>query len=178
MIRRIAVLAFVFALALSFGFAQTVVAPAAPAAPATGLHFATSVQAIELDIAGTTAAAESTLATLDFTATTQIQGQAIVGPGYKGYYGGLQWTPDFSKLIAKTLLPADTLQPYISGAGGVGQQADGINHASVIVGGGLNYDPTGTGHFSMQAGRFDYVRVGSKNGWAVGGGISIIFPQS
>lgn len=173
-----AMIAFVLVLAFAATARAQTTLPSAPAPATTGLQFATSVQALELDIAGTTASAESTLATLNFTTTTQLQGQVIVGPGFKGYYGGYQWTPNIAKLIAKTLLPSDTLQPYVSGFGGVAQQSDGINHASEIVGGGLNYDPTGAGHFSVQAGRFDWVHIGSKNGWAVGGGISVIFPQN
>ncbi len=75
-------------------------------------------------------------------------------------------------LLAKTKLNPSAFQLYVTGSVGVDDvsEANGPTkqHIAVLAGGGLNYDPTGTGKFSVNLVEVRYARLpGVENNTAI-----------
>lgn len=101
------------------------------------------------------------------------------------YFGGLSWTPNLSKLLAKTTLPKNTFQPFVHGAFGVARNvptgAPTTQGYGGIAGGGVRYDPNGSGKFTITLVRVDYYNHSgagpSPNGLLFGAGLQYVFGQ-
>ncbi len=98
---------------------------------------------------------------------------------FGGYFGGLKWIPKIDGLLAKTTIPPQTFQVYVHAAPGFVRTAAGSNKLGGIVGGGLDYDPSASGHFAVNVFRVDYLNApgfgASPHGFLVSSGIAVFF---
>jgi len=130
------------------------------------------------DIAGTYAVSANFL----------VRQDTLIFPGVAGnFFGaGLQYSlPQVCGLLANTNLNCEKFQPYVTGSAGVTRVPDDgvfVNHIGVMGGFGANYDPTGTGKFSvnlidfhlarlpgMTSGLTPIVSLGVSLGWGTNG---------
>jgi hypothetical protein len=133
-------------------FAQTTTPPPNPAT--TQPTFTLSGNVLALPSATQSSAATDIGLTFSVTNNWQLRADTIIAPtvSTQGYYGGLQYIIPTAKLLAKTNLNSNSFQFYLSGgAGEVHVTANGntLSHFGGLLGGGVNYDPTGTGKFSV-----------------------------
>ena len=161
---------------------MTVYAQTAP--PAGGTTFTASSQAVGVYIGGNWGVGTDIGEQLQVTNTVYVAGDELLATSisFTGYYGGLGWTPDISKLIAKTKLPANTFQPFVHAGAGVATNSDvktNGTHPSFFAGGGINYSPTKNGAFTLQPVRIDYLNAPgfgtSPHGWTIAAGMSYLF---
>ena len=146
-----------FAALCVFGFigalpaaAQTQTTTPAPVAGETPSSpqgsFSLTAQAVALPGGGQTVAGTVVGFTKSITGTVSLRNDDLLAPGsnLQGYFGGAQWFPNASKLLAKTKLTG--LQPYITGSVGIDRivPASGPSqqHIAFLAGGGLNYTPS------------------------------------
>lgn len=146
--------------------------------------FTLSTTAMNIQLNGTNSVATDISEALPFVQSKNyglftLTEHNIVAPSINltGYYGGLQWTPDLTKVIAKTLIPANTFQPYIEFGTGVVSNSTKY-HSSTFAGGCVNYDPTSEGHFGIPT-CVKYLNAPgfgkSPHGWEVSSGIKWSF---
>lgn len=127
-------------------------APAPVVAPTT--TFSITSQAVALPGGEQTVAATIVGGTYAVTTNLSIRNDNLMAPGngLQAYFGGLQYYLNAAKLLAKTTF-ANAIQPYITASMGVDivspANAPTQQHYSFLAGGGLNYDPSNTGHFSV-----------------------------
>lgn len=164
------------------------VTPAPPVDVTT--MFAVKTTAMNLHIAGANNAGTDVSASYTFltkgTASFQAVTDNLLVPGnnFQGYYGGagVTWTAD--KLFANTTLPKNTLQLYGQLEGGIARNVPPTGTAtskpSFYTHGGINYDPTHTGKFSINVidGGFVYApNLGypnpASNGYTLSVGIKL-----
>lgn len=125
------------------------------APPTNAGKFSITAQAMSLPGGGQTVAASMTGATYALSPNLSLRGEAILAPGNdtQAYAGGVQYVLPSSKLLAKSTLDAKKLQFYVTGSIGVDrvvpQSGPNQQHLALFAGGGVNYDPTGTGKFSV-----------------------------
>lgn len=104
-------------------------------------------------------------ATYGVTANALLRADNLLFPAVNGQYfgGGLQYALPTCGLLAKTTLNCEKLQVYATGSGGVSRitigTEPGVNHLGGMVGGGANYDPTGTGKFTVNLIDFHLARL-------------------
>lgn len=131
------------------------------------------------DIAGTYAV----------TANALLRSDNLIFPAVNGSYfgGGIQYALPTCGLLAKTNLNCEKFQFY--GTGSVGETRitvgsnPALDHIGAMVGGGANYDPTGTGKFvlnlfdvhvarfpGMASGAIAIASVGFNLGWGTNQG--------
>lgn len=169
----------VLALTAAFATALPVVAQApAPEAPSftPTATFSLSAQAVALPGGKNTVAATllgGTFQITDHFALRQTNLLAQAGD-MTGYYGGFEYAlPSLSKrLNAVSQFDASHLQFYVTGSAGVDRAsingADIKQHYSFLGGGGARYDPTGSGHFTMQLFEIQYLKApGYANSTAI-----------
>ena len=77
-----------------------------------------------------------------------LRSDNIVAANQQGYFGGFQYFLSSPKLLAKTNFDPTTFQFYLSASGGL------INNGTTqrpgfLAKGGVNYDPTHQGHFTV-----------------------------
>lgn len=98
---------------------------------------------------------------------------------FQAYVEGLKWTPNMNGLIAKTLIPPQTVQLSFQGSPGVVRNSAGRNALGGIGCANVDYDPTSTGHFSFNIVRACYLNASgfgaSPNGYAFSSGIAFNF---
>jgi hypothetical protein len=121
-------------------------APLAGQAPTSPQgSFSLTAQAVALPGGGQTVAGTVVGFTKQLTSTVSLRNDNILAPGssFQGYFGGVQWFPNASKLLAKTKLRG--LAPYVTGSVGVDRivPATGPSqqHIAFLLGGGMNFTP-------------------------------------
>ena len=103
------------------------------------------------------ASALSTAFSTQFTTNTRLRADVIAmpGAGYTGYVGGPQYNlcgiSALENLLASTTLSCGKIEPYVNAAAGLGRiQGSSTSQAFAwLFRGGLNYDPTSTGAFTI-----------------------------
>ncbi len=165
--------------------AQSVTPTSTPTPAQPGLTFTTSTQALAVSLGGQTSAATDISPSLGFLrgdyGAISLAEHNILAPGInlEGYYGGMEYVPNLASAFAKTLLPPNTLQPYFEVAvGDVLNTSVGKSHFSAFVGGGIKYDPTGSGKFLVTPIRIDYFNApgfGHPNGVTYASGLAVVF---
>lgn len=116
-----------------------------------------------------------------FTTNHQLRGDIITMPGvgYTGFFGGDQYAlcavKGLESLLSTTSLNCGKFSPYVNAAIGLGHISSGSTTTSQGFAGlgrvGANYDPTGSGHFTLNLFEVGYGHFGpgipgqSNNGW-------------
>jgi hypothetical protein len=141
---RIALLVFVSSLGL---WAQN---------PATDLpKFQLSAKVMSLPGGGVTSVATDIGATFAVTNNWLLRSDNILAPAVnlQGFFGGIQGPiPYAGKYLAKTNLDPKHFQPYITaslGAAHIVKASADSQQFAVLAGGGANYDPSGSGKFTI-----------------------------
>jgi hypothetical protein len=140
--------------ACSLAFAQTSPEPT-PAPSTNSTSFTISANVVSLPAGGITSAATDVGQTFAVTPNLFLRGDEILAPAVNlsGYFGGIQYALPTAKILAKTNLDPAHFQFYITGSGGQARVTVGANpvttHFAALAGGGINYDPTGKGRFSV-----------------------------
>lgn len=110
-------------------------------------------------------------ATFAVTKNWLLRSDNIIAPSVntEGFFGGVQYNlPQLANLLKNTNLNSSHFQFYASAALGaartqIGATGTPVNHFAALAGGGVNYDPTGTGKFSLNLAE---VRWAKMPGWA------------
>lgn len=130
--------------------------PAPAPAPAPSTTFSLTSQAVALPGGHETVAATIVGATYNVTKNVALRSDNMMVPGsnLQAYFGGVEYTLDASKLLAKTSLPVNEFQPYVTASAGVDVVtpsgfAATQQHYAFLAGAGINYDPANTGHFAI-----------------------------
>lgn len=104
--------------------------------------------------------------TNQFTTNLTLRGDVITmpGAGYSGFLGGPQYSlcgiKALENLLAPTSLSCGKFQPYIGAAAGLGEVATTSTKTwSALARGGANYDPTGSGKFTLNLFELGYLRA-------------------
>lgn len=121
--------------------------PAANVATNNG-QFTLSAKIVPLFASTGTIPAADVGGTFAVTTNLSLRSDNIVAANQQGYFGGLQYFLPSSKILAKTNFDPSTFQFYLSASGGL------INNGTsqrpgFLAQGGVNYDPTHTGHFTV-----------------------------
>lgn len=153
--KKIAI-AFLWALAFgSLAFAQSAPAPAPEPAPAGYSNFSLTASAVSLTGQGQTTAATDLGQAFAITNNFSLRADEIMAPSanLNAYLGGFKYFIPTTKALAKTNLNASSFQFYVTGGAGVNRWTDAtgkINqHIAAVAGGGVNWDPTNSGNFSV-----------------------------
>lgn len=127
-------------------------------------------QSNALDVASTTAFTADTLLRLDIF--------SMPGAGYTGYFGGAQYTPPaICNLLATTALSCGKINPYVGGEVGLGriqsQTSPTVSSIAGLARVGMNYDPTGTGRFTINLFEANWASLGpgARSTWSGSFGI-------
>jgi len=126
-------------------------------------------------------AALSAAFTDQFTANVQLRGDVITmpGAGYTGYFGGAQGTiPELCTLLETTSLNCGKAQFLFGGSVGMGRVQQGSSPTTQSLAGlvhaDANYDPTGSGKFTLNLFEVGWGHFGSgANGWYAQTGFSL-----
>jgi len=165
--------------------------------PVTIPLFATGTTVTALHLAGTTNPATDLYGQYHLTNNIVLRTDSLLAPGnnFQGYYGGVGWAGSPDALFTKTNLPKNTFQVYGFGDVGVARNvpASGptLQKFSFWLHGGLNYDPLGSGKFTVNVVDVGWINapgfsspnsagtlVSSPNGWTVSIGIKLGFGSS
>jgi len=82
--------------------------------------------------------------------------ETLLAPGsnQQGYFGRVHYSFSFEKATAKTQLPKNSFQGYVTASFGVVRNVPSTGpdtqHVGGMVGGGIMYDPTGSGKFIVK----------------------------
>lgn len=125
--------------------------------PATSLPtFSISASVLSLPSAQEASAATDIGATFAVTDHWLLRSDNILAPAVstQAYFGGVQGPIPYlnTLLAAKTHFDAAHFQPYLTASAGISHITVGgvdSQHFAALAGGGLNYDPTGKGKFSI-----------------------------
>lgn len=137
--------------------------PAAPVDLTT--LFAVGTDAVALHLGGQTVAAADAFGEFAITNKVTLRSDSILAPanGFQGYYGRAKYILPLDALFAKTNLPKKTFQAYIGGGGGIVRfvpaTGPGKARPSFLAGGGLKYDPTASGKFTITLLDANYVNA-------------------
>jgi hypothetical protein len=133
----------------------------------------------------------STAVTSQFTTNTALRFDvlAMPGAGYTGYIGGAQYylcgLSALEKLLMPTSLSCGKFSPYLSGGLGMGQIQSQLpggtteRGAAGLIRVGANYDPTGSGVFTLNLFEGGWGHFGpsipgeADQGWFFQSGISV-----
>lgn len=120
-----------------------------------------------------------------FTTNSQLRGDIIVMPAanYTGYFGGPQYSlcgiAAIENMLSTTSLNCGKFGLYVNGGIGLGRVQFGSstpqNSVAGLIRTGANYDPAGTGHFTInvfEAGWGSF-GVGARSAWFAQTGFNI-----
>jgi hypothetical protein len=140
--------AFVFVLLGALAFGQTPNPnPAANVATNQG-QFTLSAKVVPLFAKTGTIPAADVGGTFAVTKNVSLRSDNIVAADRQGYFGSVQYFLSSPKILSKTNFDPSTFQFYLSAGGGfVNNGVD--QRPGLLARGGVNYDPTHTGHFTV-----------------------------
>lgn len=127
--------------------AQTNPSPSANVATNNG-QFTLSASAMSLSTTQGTVPVADLGATFAVTTNLSLRSDNIVGSPNQGYFGGVQYFLPSSSILSKTNFDPATFQFYLTGSGGLVRTST-AQHAGFLAGGGVNYDPTHSGKFTV-----------------------------
>lgn len=147
---------------------------AATTAPATPFAQNISLTAGILTLNGSsgTTAITDVGGTLALSPSLDLRQDSLLGQsvGLTAYLGSIQYKPPLLGFVQKaTNLNAKQIQFYVYGGAGIDRVTDPTSgvlsqHIAAQAGGGLNYDPAGNGHFSINLFDIRWARLpGFKN---------------
>lgn len=148
-------------LAATASFAQD---PAPQPTPTTTFH----LQASALSLSGNKQTVPGTVigGTLAITDNISIREDNILVPAgdLQAYTGGLQYALPFlsKKVTSSTVMDGNSFQFYVTGSLGVvhvAKNGGDAQHYAILAGGGLNFDPTHTGKFSVNLFELRYAKL-------------------
>lgn len=134
-------------------FGQTVTPTTNPST--TAATFTLSASVLSLPGGNQTSAATDIGATFAVTPNFLLRSDTILAPSVNlsGYFGGVEYVLPTHGILAKTNLDETHFQFYVTASGGQARITVGtapeVNHFAVLAGGGVNYDPSGSGKFSI-----------------------------
>src|SRR5215469_10507575 len=171
---------FVSSLFVSFALALSALAqtpnpnPSANVATNNG-QFTLSARAVAVSGAAGSVAASDIGGTFAVTTSLSLRSDNLIVANSQGYFGGVQYFLPSSKLLAKTNFDPSTFQFYLTASGGE-VLTNSVKHPGFLAGGGINYDPTHTGKFTVnvievRAARLPYISTGVTA--LVSGGVSL-----
>lgn len=155
-------------------------APTPSTNPSTNLPtFNLNASVISLSGHGQTTPVADVGATFSVTPKWMLRSDNLVGgASLNAYFGGLQYFPTL-KFLQKTNLNSKSFQFYLTAGAGSNHVAvsstQTAQHFALEAGGGLNYDPTGTGKFTVNLFEVKYLKLpGFNNNTAsIAGGIVV-----
>jgi hypothetical protein len=122
--------------------------PAANVATNNG-QFTISAQIVPLFTKTGTVPATDVGATFAITTSLSLRSDNLVSANQQGYFGGVQYFLSAPKILAKTNFDPSTFQFYLHASGGLINNGTDVR-PGFLAGGGVNYDPTHTGKFTVQ----------------------------
>ncbi|MCU1304926.1 MAG: hypothetical protein JWQ87_5210 [Candidatus Sulfotelmatobacter sp.] len=137
------------------GFAQNATPAATPNPSTTAPTFTLNASILSLPANSQTSAATDIGATFAVTDKLLLRSDNILAPSVNlsAYFGGIQYALPTAKILTKTNLDPAHFQFYLTGSAGQARVTVGSDptrtHFAALVGGGVNYDPAGTGKFSI-----------------------------
>lgn len=145
--------------------------------PSNQTQFSLSAQAVSLGSKNGATPATDVGGTFRVTPNLSLRSDNILSGNTQGYFGGLQYFIPSKGILAKTNFDPAAFQFYLTASGGEVLYGS-FKHPGFLVGGGVNYDPTGSGHFSVnivevRAARLPYVAPGVTA--LISGGIRLGF---
>lgn len=160
----------------TLSFAQTTVSTQT----SSNSLFTASAGPIAINLNGRSNVGVENINSLAITKSLTIEETNLLATGASltGFYGGASYTTNFDKwLSAHTVLPKQTFGFYGRFAAGTVQNTMlSKSHFSTKVAGGILYDPTHGGQFTITAGEIGYINApgfGKKpNGWTAKTGIA------
>lgn len=177
---------FVILLLLALACPKTPAQSTTPApAPAISPSYTFSMQASAVALPGNhqTVAGSLTVPVFYLTDRLALRNDNLLAPAsdLQGYFGGIQYDFPLDSLLSKTKLPKNTFSLYITGSAGIDRivpaQGQEHQHYAFLFGGGVHYDPTGTGHFGLSLIEVRYAKLpGYANNTAIiGSGVKLSF---
>lgn len=169
-------------LAVSVAVAQEVTQP--PPNPSTNApSFTLSASVLSLPSGNQTSAATDIGGTFAVTPNLLLRSDNILAPAVNlsAYCGGLEYGLPAGKILAKTNLDPGHFQFYVTASGCQSRVTVGNTdpqvHFGYLGGGGVNYDPTGKGKFSINLAEVRYARLPglSQNTVIVSSGLRLGF---
>lgn len=144
-------------------FGQTVATTPNPST--TAATFTLNASILSLPANNQTSAATDIGATFAVTPKFLLRSDNILAPAVNlsAYFGGVQYALPTAKILAKTNLDPMHFQFYLTGSMGqsritVGSQPTQTSIAA-LLGGGINYDQTGTGKFAVNLLEVRWARI-------------------
>lgn len=141
-------------------------APAPSPNPSTSSStFTISANVLSLPASQQTNAATDIGQTFAVTPKFLLRADEILAPSVNldSYFGGIQYSLPTAKILAKTNLDPAHFQFYVVGSAGQARVTkNGVptaTHFASLAGGGVNYDPAGTGKFSINLIEVRYARL-------------------
>lgn len=139
------------ALVASFAGAQD-----KPANPSTDMpSFTLSASVLSLPGGNQTSAATDIGATFAVTPRFLLRSDNILAPAVnmQSFFGGVEYRLNTHKILGQTNLDETHFGFYVTASAGQARITVGTNpeqtHFAALAGGGVNYDPTGSGKFSI-----------------------------
>lgn len=137
-------------------FAPLVLGQTAPPNPPTNAPtFTLSASVLSLPGGNQTSAATDIGGTFAVTPNLLLRSDNIIAPAVNtsAYFGGIEYVLPTHKILSKTNLDESHFQFYVTGSAGQARITTGSSpeqtHFAALAGGGANYDPSGTGKFSV-----------------------------
>lgn len=145
--------------------------------PSNQTQFSLQASAVSLSAKGGATPATDIGGTFKVTPNFSLREDSLIAADSQGHFGGFQYFLPSTKLLTKTSFDPAAFQFYITASGGEVLTA-GLKHPGFLAGGGINYDPTGSGHFTVnlveiRAARLPYVAAGVVP--LISGGIKLGF---
>ena len=183
--KRIALVClFLLLAAITPAFGQTP-APAPVPAPAGYSTFSITASVMNFSGQGSTSAATDLGQAFAITNHFSLRADEILAPSANAqvYLGGFKYFLPASKALEKTNLNSETFQFYVTGGVGVDRitlptpPSTFKQHIAAAVGGGINYDPTNSGNFSLNLIEVRWARLPgfNQNAAIVSSGLKISF---
>ena len=142
--------------------------PPAPAAT-TSTTFTISASVMSFSTAQQTSPATDLGASFAVTPKLSLRSDNILLPSFNtsAFFGGVQYALPTAKLLGKTNLDPNHFQFYLTGSVGQARVTDSFGelntHLAALAGGGVNYDPAGTGRFSVNLGEVRWAKIPGLN---------------
>lgn len=150
--------------------------------PTPGALFTPSGGAMGFELGGNYAVGTDVAETLNITKSCGIEGRELLVPTFnlQSYLGGISCTPDFSALLAKTVLPSNTINFSFHGDGGVVRNtgpSTPLTNAAAYLGGCVSYNPGGGAVVVPTCVNYAYLPgfFKSSNGISFTAGIAYVF---
>lgn len=157
-----------FACSLAFGQSSS---------PSNQTNFNLSAQVMSLSAKAGALPATDIGGTFKVTANLSLRSDNLIASNTTGYFGGVNYFIPSKGILAKTNFDPAAFQFYVTASGGE-VRTTGLQHPGFLAGGGINYDPTGSGKFTVnlieiRAARLPYVSAGVVP--LISGGIKLGF---